>query len=436
MLEKNILGSIISVYEDLGSISNILTQYMFENPVHRAIYSVCLKLYDQGKRIDLLTVDAELKGKSIYMKAGGASYLAEMSQITCGRLAEHALMLKEIYIKSVVHEMAKGIIIALVEQKPLDDILGILNTVIDQVHSLLVEKNKSLPVSIAMMKCLDELESWIAKKQNGDMIGIPTGLTKLDELTNGWKESQLIVLAARPGQGKTQLAIHFAFTAASYNYACLIFSLEMTTSALMHRTVIAQSGLSSKDYRSGKLSQKSWEMVTNIGSRIQQMPITINDTPLQTVRKIRTECLLQKKRGSLDLVIIDYLQLLEPEDRRQVREQQVATITRGLKLLAKELAIPVILLCQLNRDAENNTEKRPSLANLRESGAIEQDADLVMLLLRPEIYGKKTVTIGEQENVSTAGLGLIYVAKQRDGAIGDILFKYNEQFSEIKDYKP
>jgi replicative DNA helicase len=204
----------------------------------------------------------------------------------------------------------------------------------------------------------------------------------------------------------------------------------------MDRALISMSKVSSEDYRAGKLTQAAWDKITQAGSHIQQMPITINDAPLQTVRKIRTECLLLKRTQRLDMVIIDYLQLIEPEDRHQIREQQVAIMTRALKLLAKELGVPVILLCQLNREAENNQGKRPSLANLRESGAIEQDADLVLLLLRPEAYGIKTIDIGEQIGVSTAGLGLLDIAKQRDGATGPILFISNKQFSEIKDYEP
>jgi len=330
--------------------------------------------------------------------------------------------------------MAKKIQQEVCDQKPLDDILGIVYSGTDEISGLLVEKHKSLPVSSVIMQCMEQLEARTARAKNGEHIGIPTGLAKLDQITKGWKENQLIVLAARPGQGKTQLAIHFAMTAAAHRFSCLFFSLEMTSTALMDRALISMSKVYSEDYRAGKLTQAAWDNVTQAGSRIQQMPITLNDAPLQTVRKIRTDCLLLKRTQRLDMVIIDYLQLVEPDDRHQIREQQVATMTRALKLLAKELGVPVILLCQLNREAENNPGKRPSLANLRESGAIEQDADLVLLLMRPEVYGIKTIDIGEQIGVSTAGLGFLDIAKQRDGATGTILFRTNKQFSEIKDY--
>ncbi|MFA5013710.1 MAG: DnaB-like helicase C-terminal domain-containing protein [Candidatus Paceibacterota bacterium] len=435
-LEQNILGSIISGYEDLGDAANILTSAMFEKPAHQAIFSACLKLYDQGKTIDLIAVNAALQGNDIYQKAGGAGYLAEVAQAIGGRLCEHALVLKERFVKRKALEMAKNIHRACTDQQPLDDILGLINTSTDEISGLLIDKNKSLPASAVIMKSLEQLEARTARAKNGDHLGIPTGLTKLDQLTNGWKGNQLIVLAARPGQGKTQLAIHFALTAAAHSFSCIFFSLEMTSTALMDRALISMSKVSSEDYRAGKLTQAAWDKITQAGSHIQQMPITINDAPLQTVRKIRTECLLLKRTQRLDMVIIDYLQLIEPEDRHQIREQQVAIMTRALKLLAKELGVPVILLCQLNREAENNQGKRPSLANLRESGAIEQDADLVLLLLRPEAYGIKTIDIGEQIGVSTAGLGLLDIAKQRDGATGPILFISNKQFSEIKDYQP
>lgn len=433
-LEKNILGSIISGYEDFGDVANILSSAMFEKPAHQAIFSAYLKLYDQGKNINVLTIDADLKGNSIYQKAGGVGYLAEMGQVIGGRLCEHALVLKEHFVKRKALEMAKNIHKAVCDQKPLDDILGIVYSGTDEISGLLVEKNKSLPVSSVIMQCMEQLEARTARAKNGEHIGIPTGLAKLDQITKGWKENQLIVLAARPGQGKTQLAIHFAMTAAAHRFSCLFFSLEMTSTALMDRALISMSKVYSEDYRAGKLTQAAWDNVTQAGSRIQQMPIKLNDAPLQTVRKIRTECLLLKRTQRLDMVIIDYLQLVESDDRRQIREQQVATMTRALKLLAKELGVPLILLCQLNREAENNPGKRPSLANLRESGAIEQDADLVLLIMRPEVYGIKTIDIGEQIGVSTAGLGFLDIAKQRDGATGTILFRTNKQFSEIKDY--
>jgi len=426
-LEKNILGAIISGYADFGDAANVLSSAMFEKPAHQTIFSACLNLYDQGKTIDISTVDTALQGNDIYRKTGGVGYLA-------GRLCEHALVLKERYVKRKVLEMAKKIQQEVCDQKPLDDILGIVYSGTDEISGLLVEKHKSLPVSSVIMQCMEQLEARTARAKNGEHIGIPTGLAKLDQITKGWKENQLIVLAARPGQGKTQLAIHFALAAAAHNFSSLILSLEMTSPALLDRALISMSKVSSEDYRAGKVTQADWDKITAAGSLIQQMPITLNDAPLQTVRKIRTECLLHKRTQRLDMVIIDYLQLVEPDDRHQIREQQVATMTRALKLLAKELGVPVILLCQLNREAENNPGKRPSLANLRESGAIEQDADLVLLLMRPEVYGIKTIDIGEQIGVSTAGLGFLDIAKQRDGATGTILFRTNKQFSEIKDY--
>ena len=435
-LEKNILGSIISGYEDFGEAANILTSVMFEKPAHQAIFSACLKLYDQGKTIDLIAVNAALQGNHIYQEAGGAGYLAEVAQTIGGRLCEHALVLKERFVKRKALELAKNINRACTDQQPLDDILSLINTSNDEINGLLIDKNKSLPVSAVLMQCMERLEDRIARAKNGGHNGIPTGLTKLDQLTNGWKGNQLIVLAARPGQGKTQLAIHFALTAAAYNFSSLIFSLEMTSPALLDRALISMSKVSSEDYRAGKVTQADWDKITEAGSLIQQMPITLNEAPLQTVRKIRIECLLHKRRQGLDMVIIDYLQLIESEDRKLIREQQVAMMTRALKLLSKELGVPVILLCQLNREAEANAGKRPSLANLRESGAIEQDADLVLLLMRPETYGIKTIDIGKQIGVSTEGLGLLDIAKQRDGATGTILFISNKQFSEIKDYQP
>jgi len=433
--EKMILGTIISEGSQMVSVADTLSPEMFTEESHQVIFRTLQMLFDENKGIDLITLSERLKGNDVIELAGGAFLLATLaSHYAPGGLREYALLLKERFIQKKALETANMVRDAVRDRKGLDEVVSLVNKGADMVNGLLVEQNNARSASDVVMSSLELLDNRMATAQRGEMTGIPTGLTWLDRLTNGWRGNQLIILAARPGQGKTQLAIHFALEAARHDFHSLIFSLEMSAASLMDRMLINISGVDSEAYRSGRLSPGQWEQVTQAGSKIQRMGILIDDTPLQTIRTIRTKCLVQKRRGKLDLVVIDYLQLVESEDRKIIREQQVATMTRRLKLLSKELNVPVILLCQLNREAEQNNGKRPSLANLRESGAIEQDADLVMLLYRPATYKINEIDIGNQ-TISTANVGFIDVAKQRDGAVGQVIFSHDDHFSKIGDHQ-
>jgi replicative DNA helicase len=433
--EIHILGTLISEGTQMVDVVDILTPDMFESVATSSIYAAMQKMFDENKGIDLVTLSERVAGNKAVEAKGGTAWLASMAaNYTPGLLREYALLLKERYVQKKALGYAREVQRAVIDGLGVDEIVSIVNKGADAVNNLLIVAGATRSIKSIIPEVLEQLEARMLVAQKGGITGIPTGLAKLDKVTNGWRGNQLIVLAARPGQGKTQLAIHFAITAALRGRSSLFFTLEMSAVSLVERALVNTSGVDSDTYRNGRLSPDQWQQVTTAGSSPGWTGILIDDTPLQTVRKIRTDCLLLKRTQRLDMVIIDYLQLVEPDDRHQIREQQVATMTRALKLLAKELGVPVILLCQLNREAENNPGKRPSLANLRESGAIEQDADLVLLLMRPEVYGIKTIDIGEQIGVSTAGLGFLDIAKQRDGATGTILFRTNKQFSEIKDY--
>ena len=433
--EIHILGTLISEGTQMVDVVDILTPDMFESVATSSIYAAMQKMFDENKGIDLVTLSERVAGNKAVEAKGGTAWLASMAaNYTPGLLRGYALLLKERYVQKKALEHAREVQRAVIDGLGVDEIVSIVNKGADAVNNLLVAPGTTRSVASIIPEVLEQLDARMFVAQKGGITGIHTGLAKLDKVTNGWRGNQLIVLAARPGQGKTQLAIHFAMVAALHSHSSLFFSLEMSAASLVDRALVNTSCVDSEAYRNGRLSPDQWQQVTEAGASPTWTGILIDDTPLQTVRNIRTKCLLQSRRGKIDMVIIDYLQLIEAGDRKANREQQVASITRELKLLSKELEVPVILLCQLNRDAENNLGKRPSLANLRESGAIEQDADLVLLLMRPEVYGIKTIDIGEQIGVSTAGLGFLDIAKQRDGATGTILFRTNKQFSEIKDY--
>lgn len=433
--EIHILGTLISEGTQMVDVVDVLTPDMFESVATSSVYAAMQKMFDENKSIDLVTLSERVAGNKAIDAKGGAVWLASMAaNYTPGLLREYALLLKEHYVQKKALEYAREVQRAVIDGLGVDEIVSIVNKGTDAVNNLLIAAGTTRSVKSIIPEVLEQLEERMFIAQKGGITGIPTGLAKLDKVTNGWRGNQLIVLAARPGQGKTQLAIHFAITAALRGRSSLFFSLEMSAASLVERALVNTSGVDSDTYRNGRLSPDQWQQVTTAGSSPGWTGILIDDTPLQTVRNIRTKCIIENRRRKIDMIIIDYLQLIEAGDLKVKREQQVASMTRGLKLLSKELGVPIILLCQLNRDAENNLGKRPSLANLRESGAIEQDADLVLLLMRPEVYGIKTIDIGEQIGVSTAGLGFLDIAKQRDGATGTILFRTNKQFSEIKDY--
>ena len=416
-------------------VVDVLTPDMFESVATSSVYAAMQKMFDENKGIDLVTLSERIVGNKAIEAKGGTAWLASMAaNYTPGLLREYALLLKERYVQKKALGYAREVQRAVIDSLGVDEIVSIVNKGADAVNNLLIAAGSTRSVKSIIPEVLEQLEARMLVAQKGGITGIPTGLAKLDKVTNGWKGNQLIVLAARPGQGKTQLAIHFAIEAALRGHTSLFFSLEMSAASLVERALINTSCVDSDAYRNGRLSPDQWQQVTTAGSSPGWTGILIDDTPLQTVRNIRTKCIIQSRRKKIDMIIIDYLQLIEAGELKAKREQQVASMTRALKVLAKELGIPVILLCQLNRDAENILGKRPSLANLRESGAIEQDADLVMLLYRPAMYKIQEADVGGRM-IPTENVGILEVAKQRDGATGTVLFSHDHYFSRISDYK-
>lgn len=300
-----------------------------------------------------------------------------------------------------------------------------------------VRSNDITPLWDVVRATLDDLERRQQARQAGECIGIPTGLQRLDALTGGWRGGQLIVLAGRPRMGKSATMLHFARAAAIAGVPVFVYSAEMPNTQLAGRMLVGGSGVNSGSFRTGDIDADSWHELERAAADLSAMPVYLNDRANITIGAIRSQCKAMRRRGRCGMVIIDYLQLLDTSSRNpnNTREREVAAASRSAKLLAKELNIPVILLSQLSRKVEDRLDKRPLLSDLRESGAIEQDADIVAFLDRPAMYGQTEIDAGRYGIIPAEGVGLLHISKNREGEIGCICFRHNESLTRITDYE-
>ncbi|KAA2783147.1 AAA family ATPase, partial [Alistipes onderdonkii] len=292
------------------------------------------------------------------------------------------------------------------------------------------------PLSEVVRATIDDLERRQQARQAGECIGIPTGLQRLDALTGGWRGGQLVVLAGRPGMGKSATMLHFARAAAASGVPVCVYSLEMPAGQLAGRMLVGSSGVDSGAFRTGNVDGAGWTKIEKAGATLSGMPVYLNDSANITMGAIRSQCKAMHRRGRCGMVIIDYLQLLDTTTRNanSTREREIAAASRSAKLLAKELDVPVILLSQLSRKVEERADKTPLLSDLRESGAIEQDADMVLFLDRPAMYGAQTIDTNRYGLISSDGVGIMHVTKNREGATGRIYFRHNKSLTRITDY--
>ncbi len=293
----------------------------------------------------------------------------------------------------------------------------------------------SNPVTCRPDDTLAEVEQRMEHGCNG-ITGIPTGFDALDHVTAGWQRGDLNILAARPSVGKTAFALHLARAAAMAGRHVVVFSLEMQGERLGDRWLLAATeGVDPQHLRSGQLTPGEVRQVHEASAELSRLPILIDDHPMTSMDRVRSSARLLKSKNRCDMVIVDYLQLcdMRSDQKNRNREQEVAQASRKAKLLAKELDIPVLLLSQLNRASDGSIDHRPTLSNLRESGAIEQDADMVMLLCRPALYGK---TVDKKSTYPTDGLGIVIIAKHRNGKTGEVYFHHNQSMTKLVDYIP
>jgi replicative DNA helicase len=424
--ERGVLGSILLENHFVDEVADVLSADHFYLDSHQRIYKAILRLHESGVHgFDPVTVGDALKQHNELTEVGGYDYLTELLESV-----PHSAHAK--YYASIIRDKAvqRRLIFACTDilknaydaSSETDDLL---NQAEQQIFSILEqqESGHKFELSAILIETFDR----IAKRRElgGSISGLTTGFRDLDRQTNGMQPSELIILAARPSMGKTAFVLNLAEAVADRSQAgVVVFSLEQSKHELAERFLCIRGKLDMHKLRKGELSEDEYDKLMRTASELDVMPVFIDDTPGRNMAQINAICRRLKRKDDLRLVIIDYLQLIEPEDKRAPREQQIAQITRRLKFLAKELAIPVMALAQLNRGVELRDDKRPRLADLRESGAIEQDADIVMFLHRPEMYNPEDHP-GEAE---------VIVAKHRNGPTGIVKLNFEKQYLRFQDF--
>lgn len=432
-LKRAILGALILEPDQLSDVTEIIEISAFSDPNNGKIFSVMLSMLERGAKIDLYTLSQrpELKGGEMLR------YLSELTNAVGSgvNLLDHARQLADIEARRRLclfgYELAARAV-----SDP-DGVSDWAMTEITAITDRVVRSDDITPLSDVVRATLDDLERRQQARQAGECIGIPTGLQRLDALTGGWRGGQLIVLAGRPAMGKSAIMLHFARAAAASGVPVCMFSLEMPAGQLAGRMLVGSSGINSVSFRTGDVGTDDWRKLEQAGAKLSTMTVYLNDRANININTIRSQCKAMARRGKCGMVIIDYLQLLDTSTRNAstTREREIAAASRSAKLLAKELNIPVILLSQLSRKIEERADKTPLLSDLRESGAIEQDADLVAFIDRPAMYGQTEIDAGRYGIISAEGVGLLYVAKHREGAAGCIVFRHNKSLTRITDYE-
>ena len=426
-LEEAVLGALMIEKDALTAVVDILKPEVFYKEAHQIIFSIIRTLFQRNEPTDILTVTAELRKQGSLEMIGGAYYITELTNrvASTANIEFHARIISQKFIQRELIKISSEIIGLAYEDTT--DVFDLL----DQAEKKLFEitennlKRGSDSMETLVKKSLEELKR--LEKDPDGIIGVPSGFKALDRVTQGWQKSDLIIIAARPGMGKTAFTLSCARNAAvDYKKPVAVFSLEMSSVQLVNRLISGETELDSGKLRKGKLERYEWQQLHSKIGKLSEAPIYIDDTPSLSIFDLRAKSRRLKAQFDIQLIIVDYLQLMRGTNDNKMgnREQEIGTISRSLKAIAKELQVPVIALSQLSRKVEERGTKRPILSDLRESGSIEQDADMVIFLNRPEYHG---LTQDESGN-STKGLAEIIIAKHRNGALEDINLTFIDRF--------
>ena len=412
--EQSVLGGMLLSKDAIADVVEHLKGVDFYRPAHELVYEAILDLYGRGEPADAVTVSAELTKRGEIGRIGGAPYLHTLISMvpTAANAGYYARIVRE---RAVLRRLVEAgtRIVQLGYAADGGDVDELVNTAQSEVYAVTEQRTSEdyLPLAEIISGTMEEIEA--AGHRGEGMVGVPTGFLELDRLTNGLHPGQMIVLAARPALGKSTLATDILRSASvKHGLTSVIFSLEMSRTEITMRMLAAESQVLLQSMRNGRMRDEDWQKLASTMGRLSQAPLFIDDSPNMSLMEIRAKCRRLKQRHDLKLVVIDYLQLMSSGKRVESRQQEVSEFSRALKLLAKELAVPVIAISQLNRGAEQRTDKRPQLSDLRESGAIEQDADVVILLHREDFYEKESPRPAEAD---------LIVAKHRNGPTDTIV---------------
>jgi replicative DNA helicase len=416
LAEQCVLGAMLLSKDAIADVVEVLRPNDFYRPAHQTVYDAVIDLYGKGEPADAVTIAAELTRTGTLERIGGAPYLHTLiaSVPTAANASYYADIVRE---RAILRRLVEaGTKVVQLGYGAAGGAGGDVDDVVDRAQAAVYEvlerrtAEDYTPISETLMQTLAELET--IQGHNGALSGVPTGFRDLDALTNGLHPGQLIVIAGRPGLGKSTLGMDVMRSASiKHGMTSVLFSLEMGKSEITMRLLSAEARVQLQAMRAGGMSDNDWNKVARRMSEVASAPLYIDDSPNLTMMEIRAKARRLRQRHELSLVVVDYLQLMTSPRRVDNRQQEVAEMSRSLKLLAKELEVPVIAISQLNRGAEQRADKRPQLSDLRESGAIEQDADIVILLHREDFYDRESARAGEAD---------LIVAKNRNGPTKDI----------------
>tara|TARA_B110000459_G_C16619909_1_gene501006 strand:- start:1742 stop:3253 length:1512 start_codon:yes stop_codon:yes gene_type:complete len=432
-LEEAVLGAMMLEQSAVNAVIDVLSPDSFYKPSHSKIFDIIQNLFNDSEPIDLLTVTAALKKSGDLELVGGAFTIANLTTrvASTANVEFHARIISQKHIQRELIRVSSNIIEKAFDEKT--DVFDLL----DEAESGLFEvaegniRKSYETMSSVVKKAIDNIDK--ARSQDGGVSGVPSGFADLDKLTGGWQRSDMIVLAARPGMGKTAFVLTMARNVAvDQGIPVAVFSLEMSSVQLVQRLIAAETGISSDKFRKGTLEDHEYQQLHDRIGKLSKSPLFIDDTPGLNVFELRAKCRRLKSTHGIDLVVIDYLQLMSANSKNSGnREQEISSISRSIKSIAKELDIPVIALSQLSRMVETRGgDKRPMLSDLRESGAIEQDADIVSFIYRPEYYG----FTDHEEGLDTNGLAEFIIAKHRNGGLGTVHMKFVKRLAKFEDY--
>lgn len=439
-LEQSVIGTLIMEPDRLTEVVGVLSPESFCDGRNSFIYQTLIEMFDQNTPVDLYNVGKRCDGSSLFGGHTGTLYVSECTcKVGSGvNLLFQAQIIQQRYIaRLLMYAGSKISTLAGDDTKDVADVLDESNKLIDKINALSCGSSAGQSLRDSLTESLKLAEQRQAAYLGGLPTGIPTGISELNRLTGGWRGSQLIILAARPAMGKTALMLHFAKSAALNGTPVCIFSLEMSHVSLSDRLLLSECEVEVNRFRNGDLSGDDWRQLNEASAQLEKLPIHVDDNAVVSMRYIKTRCHILKKQGKCGLIMIDYLQLADTstKERNRNREQEIAQASRQAKIIAKELDVPVVLLSQLSRECEKRADKQPQLSDLRESGAIEQDADVVGFIFRPAYYGLDRIETLKYGNISTSGLGIINIAKQRDGATGLVAFSHNPSMTKIGDFQ-
>ena len=428
-LEEAVLGALLLEKKAVDDVIDVLSPESFYKESHQKIYNAVKELFGESKPIDLLTVTEKLKSIGDLDFVGGPYYISQLTNrvASAANIEFHARIIAQKHIlRELIRISTNTISKAFDDTKDVFDLLDEAENDLFQVAQSNIRKTGD-SMSSLVQQAISRIEE-LGKKDEG-LSGVPTGFRDLDEMTSGFQASDMIILAARPAMGKTSFALTMARnTAVEFGQGVAVFSLEMSSLQLVTRLISSETQLTSEKLRKGKLTDYEWEQLTSKIDNLSKAPIFIDDTPAISVFELRAKCRRLKSQHDIQMIVIDYLQLMTAGGNGGNREQEISTISRSLKSIAKELDVPVIALSQLSRAVETRTgHKRPMLSDLRESGAIEQDADIVMFLYRPSYYGFTE----DEEGNSVEGITELIIAKHRNGKVDTVKLKFIDHLAKF-----